>query len=115
MRISDWSSDVCSSDLVGLVLLPYVPIQAVDHGLRTPATAFLVRQRLGPLALGGNLRPDFLPPMQVRPVRPRLRLPRRDAAPGIAGMRGLLVHRCVWRLHGTDFWPGAARITARTG
>src|SRR3546814_7807205 len=51
MRISDWSSDVCSSDL-----------------LRTPATAFLVRQRLGRLALGGNLRPDFLPALAVRCV-----------------------------------------------
>src|SRR3546814_5347025 len=88
MRISDWSSDVCSSDLlrrrrlrfpceaqdfqrrrgqpllgrpagadlrrqrgqVGLVPRHHVPIQAVDHGLRTPATAFLVRQRLGRLA-----------------------------------------------------------------
>src|SRR3546814_19983682 len=80
-------------------LFPYttrfrsVPIQAVDHGLRTPATAFLVRQRLGRLALGGNLRPDFLPPLQVRRVRHRFRLLGRDVARGNAGLRDLLVER----------------------
>src|SRR3546814_10455226 len=46
MRISDWSSDVCSSDLPALLLLPLLPpavaqlLEAVGQAVRRRAIAF---------------------------------------------------------------------------
>src|SRR3546814_13640744 len=57
MRISDWSSDVCSSDLPGLVRrLEVVEIDPVGrHGL---AAGFFAQQALHHRALAGSGRPE---------------------------------------------------------
>src|SRR3546814_19403451 len=64
MRISDWSSDVCSSDLVGRVKLNMrLDLAKVAHHHRTVWTGFLVppatgTYRLGLSGSGGTLKFD---------------------------------------------------------
>src|SRR3546814_15505450 len=58
MRISDWSSDVCSSDLMGLVLLPLLPtLSGLGRGVSALAVAALVGTVL--FAALAVLRPAF--------------------------------------------------------
>src|SRR3546814_11928179 len=53
MRISDWSSDVCSSDLVGRVKLNMrLDLAKVAHHHRTVWTGFLVPPATGTYRLG---------------------------------------------------------------
>src|SRR3546814_2723719 len=47
MRISDWSSDVCSSDLLGSVALPLRPSMAGAHQMRNAGLA-IAMLRLAP-------------------------------------------------------------------
>src|SRR3546814_14992382 len=49
MRISDWSSDVCSSDLQALGAVPFLELRVLQHRLDAlfPLGVALVRQVLG--------------------------------------------------------------------
>src|SRR3546814_4402970 len=53
MRISDWSSDVCSSDLLGVALLEAAVLQCIARG-------FLHGQNLGPSRPGSSERARLL-------------------------------------------------------
>src|SRR3546814_6627602 len=46
MRISDWSSDVCSSDLLGLVLLAAIPVAGLGALLLVAAGELALTRRL---------------------------------------------------------------------
>src|SRR3546814_16824909 len=56
MRISDWSSDVCSSDLVIHDLTHREIVMSVDRFLNDPQIVRSMRERIGP-ELQGQFRP----------------------------------------------------------
>src|SRR3546814_3386519 len=68
MRISDWSSDVCSSDLPDGPRLPAHPVRQAD---RRPDARARHGRGAGPSAQAGGIRPD-----KARAERPCLDIPR---------------------------------------
>src|SRR3546814_3281447 len=99
MRISDWSSDVCSSDLAATLPCPYRPrhqlirdrtmLQAVRCARLTVAQGPLEQQGSGDLEGGQPIRRGGRP-FDRSPRRPRKRLYRDGGDPWIAGLVGSL-------------------------
>src|SRR3546814_3161734 len=69
MRISDWSSDVCSSDLRAAILLAAAPLAvpyAFNYDLTTVTAAAMLaairfRGRIGPFLVGAGVAVCLLP------------------------------------------------------
>src|SRR3546814_10695268 len=83
MRISDWSSDVCSSDLLGR-LLPYlVSTRQCFQQLRSAVPAFALWQRYMSL---GAVRVPAPSPAAAETDRAALHIERMQLAPPLAGI-----------------------------
>src|SRR3546814_4459419 len=82
LRISDWSSDVCSSDLAPTNRAPSIADARASRVCSAPAEATLVGERLPPLPAA---TPPRRPRMSVCPnceTDAHLRLQRQDGEPG---------------------------------
>src|SRR3546814_11602744 len=85
MRISDWSSDVCSSDLVGRGVLAPARDRArrrAWHGGGAPAPARCPSVRLCAAASGRMVRADRLPAHHGAQSRGRARADRKSVVEG---------------------------------
>src|SRR3546814_13630068 len=78
MRISDWSSDVCSSDLFPLAILLAFGRRSTRRGIRWPSVVFIELVRgtpmIGVLFLAAVLFPLFVPSYLSLDSLPRVQL-----------------------------------------
>src|SRR3546814_11918975 len=80
MRISDWSSDVCSSDLALYLSPGFAPIPGLSEPALTDRQFDEVRaQMITPRALGGDsgrhmAATDMVSPLKETPERPQIDL-----------------------------------------
>src|SRR3546814_18658728 len=87
MRISDWSSDVCSSDPTGATRVPPGASCAVSASTSAGAAAVTTMPSNGPFS-GQPMRPSSCLLRMLKPsVRKRLRAVRRDRKSGVEGKR----------------------------